>query len=30
VFGEIHPEALENWNITMPCTAAEADLDALL
>jgi phenylalanyl-tRNA synthetase beta chain len=30
VFGEIHPEALENWGITMPCTAAEVDLDALL
>jgi phenylalanyl-tRNA synthetase beta chain len=30
VFGEIHPELLENWGITMPCTAAEIDLDALL
>jgi phenylalanyl-tRNA synthetase beta chain len=30
VFGEIHPEALENWGITVPCIAAEFDLDALL
>ncbi|MDR2730366.1 MAG: phenylalanine--tRNA ligase subunit beta [Treponema sp.] len=29
VFGEIHPEVLENWGITVPCTAAEFDLDAL-
>jgi phenylalanyl-tRNA synthetase beta chain len=30
VFGEIHPEVLENWGAAMPCTAAEIDLDALL
>ncbi|MDR2078835.1 MAG: phenylalanine--tRNA ligase subunit beta [Treponema sp.] len=30
VFGEIHPEVLENWGVAMPCTAAEIDLDALL
>jgi phenylalanyl-tRNA synthetase beta chain len=30
VFGEIHPEVLENWGIIVPCTAAEIDLDALL
>jgi phenylalanyl-tRNA synthetase beta chain len=30
VFGEIHPEVLENWGITVPCTAAEIDLDTLL
>ncbi|MDR2363401.1 MAG: hypothetical protein LBD65_03190, partial [Spirochaetaceae bacterium] len=29
VFGEIHPEVLENWGLTVPCTAAELDLDAL-
>ncbi len=29
-FGEIHPEVLENWGITMPCTVAEIDLDPLL
>ncbi|MDR3113991.1 MAG: phenylalanine--tRNA ligase subunit beta [Treponema sp.] len=30
VFGEVHPEILENWGITVPCIAAELDLDALL
>ncbi|MDR1128993.1 MAG: phenylalanine--tRNA ligase subunit beta [Treponema sp.] len=30
VFGEIHPEVLESWGITMPCTAGELDLDALM
>jgi phenylalanyl-tRNA synthetase beta chain len=30
VFGELHPEVLENWGITMPCTAGELDLDACL
>ena len=30
VFGEIHPEVLENWGITVPCSAAEIDLDALI
>ncbi len=30
VFGEIHPEVLENWGITMPCTALEIDLDLLI
>jgi phenylalanyl-tRNA synthetase beta chain len=30
VFGEIHPEVLENWGITMPCTGGEIDLDALI
>jgi phenylalanyl-tRNA synthetase beta chain len=30
VFGEIHPQVLENWGILMPCIAAEIDLDALL
>jgi phenylalanyl-tRNA synthetase beta chain len=30
VFGEIHPEVLENWGIIVPCTAAEIDLDALI
>ena len=29
-FGEIHPEALENWGITVPCTGGELDLDSLL
>jgi phenylalanyl-tRNA synthetase beta chain len=30
VFGEIHPEVLENWGVIAPCTAGEIDLDALL
>ena len=30
VFGEIHPEALERWGVTVPCTAAEIDLEALI
>ena len=30
VFGEIHPEVLENWGVTVPCTAGEFDLEALL
>jgi phenylalanyl-tRNA synthetase beta chain len=30
VFGEIHQEVLENWGITMPCTAGELDIEALL
>jgi phenylalanyl-tRNA synthetase beta chain len=30
VFGEIHPGALENWGITIPCTAGEIDLDSLM
>jgi phenylalanyl-tRNA synthetase beta chain len=29
-FGEIHPEVLENWGVTVPCIAGEIDLDALL
>ncbi|MDR2865273.1 MAG: phenylalanine--tRNA ligase subunit beta [Spirochaetaceae bacterium] len=30
IFGEIHPEVLENWGITSPAAAAEFDLDVLL
>jgi phenylalanyl-tRNA synthetase beta chain len=30
VFGELHPELLENWGVTMPCAAGELDLDALV
>ena len=30
VFGELHPELLENWGLTMPCIAAEIDVEALL
>lgn len=30
IFGEVHPAVLENWGITMPCTAGEIDLDFLV
>ncbi|MDR2150687.1 MAG: phenylalanine--tRNA ligase subunit beta [Spirochaetaceae bacterium] len=30
IFGELHPEVLENFGITVPATAAEIDLDTLL
>jgi phenylalanyl-tRNA synthetase beta chain len=30
VYGEIHPEVLENWGVTVPCIAAEMDIEALL
>ncbi|MDR1025180.1 MAG: hypothetical protein LBL56_05585, partial [Treponema sp.] len=30
VFGEIHPQVLENWGLAVPCTAAEIDIEALL
>jgi phenylalanyl-tRNA synthetase beta chain len=30
VFGELHPELLENWGITVPCTACEFDAEALV
>jgi phenylalanyl-tRNA synthetase beta chain len=30
VFGELHPELLENWGIAVPCTACEFDAEALL
>jgi phenylalanyl-tRNA synthetase beta chain len=30
VFGELHPVVLENWGITVPCTAVEIDMEQLL
>ncbi|MDR2490518.1 MAG: phenylalanine--tRNA ligase subunit beta [Spirochaetaceae bacterium] len=30
VFGELHPELLENFNVQVPCTACEFDVDILL
>jgi len=30
VFGELHPELLENCGVTVPCTAGELDLDILI
>jgi len=29
VFGEIHPEVMENWGITVPCIGGEFDLEQL-
>ena len=29
ILGEIHPEVLVNWGVTMPCAACEVDLDLL-
>ncbi len=29
VFGELHPQILENWNISTPCVAGEIDLEEL-
>jgi phenylalanyl-tRNA synthetase beta chain len=30
VFGELHPQVLENWGITVPACLADIDLDTLL
>ncbi|MDR0731581.1 MAG: phenylalanine--tRNA ligase subunit beta, partial [Treponema sp.] len=30
VFGEIHPQVLENWGLTVPCAALEIDIESLL
>lgn len=30
VFGELHPQVLENWAITVPCFGGELDLEELL
>lgn len=30
VFGEVNPQVLENWGITVPCVAGEIDLDSYL
>lgn len=30
LIGEIHPRVLENWQIVMPCSAFELDLDQLM
>jgi phenylalanyl-tRNA synthetase beta chain len=29
LIGELHPQVLENWQIAMPCTVFELDLDRL-
>ena len=30
VFGEVHPQVLENWGITTPCVAGDLDLESLI
>ncbi|MCL2608935.1 MAG: phenylalanine--tRNA ligase subunit beta [Treponema sp.] len=30
IFGELHPEVLTNWGITVPCVAGEFDLEELM
>ena len=30
VFGEVHPQVLENWNITVPAIGGELDLEEVL
>lgn len=30
IFGELHPQVLENWTIGTPCIAAEIDLEVLM
>lgn len=30
IFGELHPQVLENWTIGTPCVAGELDLEALM
>lgn len=30
IFGEVHPQVLENWGITMPCAAGEIDIESLM
>lgn len=30
IFGEVHPQVLENWQISVPCAAGELDLEAVM
>jgi phenylalanyl-tRNA synthetase beta chain len=30
IFGEVHPQVLENWSITVPCVAGEIDIEELM
>ena len=30
IFGEVHPQVLENWAVTMPCFAGEVDIEELM
>ncbi|MFC2603714.1 MAG: phenylalanine--tRNA ligase subunit beta, partial [Treponema sp.] len=29
IFGEIHPQILENWSITVPCVGCEIDIEEI-
>ncbi|MBQ7881428.1 MAG: phenylalanine--tRNA ligase subunit beta [Treponema sp.] len=30
IFGEVHPQVLENWAITVPCVVGEIDLESIM
>lgn len=30
IFGEVHPQVLENWSITVPCVAGELDVEEIM
>ena len=30
IFGEVHPQVLENWQIAVPCVAGEIDIEELM
>ena len=30
IFGEVHPQVLENWTISVPCVAGEIDLERIM
>ncbi len=30
IFGEVHPQVLENWQVNVPCVAGEMDLEYLM
>lgn len=30
VFGEVHPQVLENWSITVPCVAGELEIEEIM
>lgn len=30
IFGEVHPQVLENWTISVPCVAGELDLERVM
>ena len=30
IFGELHPQVLENWSVTVPAFAGELDIESIL